>query len=45
VLAAGAVLNKAFEDTFSLYGGVPARHIKDLPRDARYFHRAVGFVK
>jgi acetyltransferase-like isoleucine patch superfamily enzyme len=45
VLAAGAVLTKAFEKSFSLYGGVPARYIKDVPNDARYFHRATGFVQ
>jgi len=45
VLAAGAVLTKAFEMSFAVYGGVPARHIKDLPKDARYFHRPVGFVE
>jgi acetyltransferase-like isoleucine patch superfamily enzyme len=45
VLAAGAVLTKAFEKSFSLYGGVPARYIKDVPNEARYFHRATGFVQ
>jgi acetyltransferase-like isoleucine patch superfamily enzyme len=44
VLAAGAVLTQAFEETYSLYGGVPARRIKDLPKDAAYFHRGIGFV-
>jgi acetyltransferase-like isoleucine patch superfamily enzyme len=44
VLAAGAVLTKSFEASFSLYGGVPARYIKEIPMDARYFHRAKGFV-
>ncbi len=44
VLAAGAVLNKAFETPFSLYGGVPARFIKEIPKDARYFNRKTGFV-
>ena len=44
VLAAGAVLTKPFEKSCAVYGGVPARHIKDLPPDARYFHRPTGFV-
>jgi acetyltransferase-like isoleucine patch superfamily enzyme len=45
VLAAGAVLNKAFDAPFSLYGGVPARCIKELPKEARYFHRTTGYVQ
>jgi acetyltransferase-like isoleucine patch superfamily enzyme len=45
VLAAGAVLTKAFEGCSALYGGVPARYIKEIPREARYFHRATGFVQ
>jgi acetyltransferase-like isoleucine patch superfamily enzyme len=45
VLAAGAVLNKAFVMSFSLYGGVPARHIKEIQKEARYFHRTAGFVE
>jgi acetyltransferase-like isoleucine patch superfamily enzyme len=44
VLAAGAVLTKAFDQPYSLYGGVPARHLKELPKDAKYFHRPAGFV-
>jgi acetyltransferase-like isoleucine patch superfamily enzyme len=44
VLAAGAVLTKAFDQPYSLYGGVPARHLKELPKDAEYFHRPTGFV-
>ena len=45
VLAAGAVLTKSFEKPFSLYGGVPARYIKEIPKEARYFHRSAGFVQ
>ena len=45
VLAAGAVLSKPFEASFSLYGGVPARCLKELPKDSRYFHRTTGFVR
>lgn len=45
VLAAGAVLNKSFDEQFTLYGGVPAKPIKELPHDAGYFQRTVGFVK
>jgi acetyltransferase-like isoleucine patch superfamily enzyme len=44
VLAAGAVLTRPFQESFSVYGGVPARLIKSLPQDARYFHRPTGFV-
>ena len=44
VLAAGAVLNKPFAESFSVYGGVPARYLKELPKKAGYFNRQVGFV-
>lgn len=44
VLAAGAVLNKPQHEEWSLYGGVPAKKIKDIPRDAQYFLRDQGFV-
>lgn len=39
VLGAGALLQKKYEDTFKLYGGVPARPIKDIDRADKFFHR------
>lgn len=44
MLAAGAVLTKKFDQSFSLYGGVPARFLKEIPKDAKYFHRQTGFI-
>ena len=44
VLAAGAVLNKVFSKEWVLYGGVPAKPIKDIPLNAKYFTREIGFV-
>jgi len=44
VLAAGAVLTKAFDESYSLYGGVPATRIKEMPKDAKYFNRTQGFI-
>jgi acetyltransferase-like isoleucine patch superfamily enzyme/GT2 family glycosyltransferase len=44
VLAAGAVLNKAYSDEWNLYGGVPAKPIKNIPQESKYFHREKGFV-
>ncbi len=44
VLAAGSVLTKNFHDEYVLYGGVPAKPIKELPHDAAYFIRQEGFV-
>lgn len=44
VLAAGAVLTGACAEPYRLYGGVPARAIKDLPENWAYFKREVGFV-
>lgn len=45
VLAAGAVLASRPEDTYGLYGGVPARFLSALSPDAAYFTRATGFVQ
>ena len=44
VLGAKSLLNKAFTGTYQLYGGVPARPIKSLSRDSKYFQRTEGFV-
>ena len=44
VLAAGAVLNKAYDEKWTLYVGVPARPKQSIPRDAKYFSRVKGFV-
>ena len=44
LLAAGAVLTKSFEKEWVIYAGVPARPIKNIPNDAKYFHREQGFV-
>jgi len=44
VLAAKSLLNKSFTETYQLYGGVPARPIKSLSRDHKYFQRTEGFV-
>ena len=44
VLGAKSLLNKAFTETYQLYGGVPARPLKALPRDSKYFQRTEGFV-
>jgi acyl-[acyl carrier protein]--UDP-N-acetylglucosamine O-acyltransferase len=44
VLGAKSLLNKSFTDTYQLYGGVPARPIKALSRDCKYFQRTEGFV-
>jgi acetyltransferase-like isoleucine patch superfamily enzyme len=44
VLGAKSLLNKVFTETYQLYGGVPARPIKALSRDCKYFQRTEGFV-
>lgn len=44
VLGAGSLLNKTFEAEFTLYGGVPARPLKALSKDALYFRRDKGYV-
>ena len=44
VLGAKSLLNKSFTETYQLYGGVPARPLKSLPRDYKYFQRTEGLV-
>jgi acetyltransferase-like isoleucine patch superfamily enzyme len=44
VLGAKALLNRAPTAPGWLYAGVPARPVKALPADAKYFRRKEGFV-
>lgn len=44
LLAAKALLNKAYDASWTLYGGVPAKAIKEISKDASYFTRKDGFV-
>ncbi len=45
VLGAKSLLNQAFEQDASLYGGVPAKLIKAMPvEQTAYFRRETGFV-
>jgi acetyltransferase-like isoleucine patch superfamily enzyme len=44
VLGAKSLLNRDHAETYSLYGGVPARVIKPLPRTCAYFQRSSGYV-
>jgi acetyltransferase-like isoleucine patch superfamily enzyme len=44
VLGAKALLNKKFVDEWTLYGGVPAKPIREIPRTAKFFTRTTGFV-
>lgn len=44
VLAAGAVLDSDVSEGYSIYGGVPARELKKIPNNARYFLREEAFV-
>ena len=44
VLGASSLLNKAFTIPYRLYGGNPAKEIKELSKDYLYFKREIGFV-
>lgn len=44
VLGAKSLLNKALENENTLYGGVPAEALKEIPKDAMYFKRTEGFI-
>lgn len=44
VVSAMSLCNKKYENSYSLYGGVPAKKIKDLEKNTNYFIRKVGYV-
>jgi len=44
VLGAKSLLNSTYHDSFQLYAGVPAKPIKELSPDLKYFRRTEGFV-
>lgn len=44
VLGAKSLLNKAQSQPQTLYAGVPAVAVKELPADLAYFQRTVGYV-
>lgn len=44
VLGAKALLNKVLSDEWTLYGGVPAKAIQTIDKNAKYFSRIDGFV-
>ncbi|MFD3002772.1 acyltransferase [Pontibacter toksunensis] len=44
VLGAKSLLNKKFLDEWTLYGGVPAKAVKEINRESKYFTRKSGFV-
>ena len=44
VLGAQSLLNKKWEEPYRLYGGVPAKPLKELPPEMEYFRRTEGFV-
>lgn len=44
VLGAKSLLNKPFSKEWTLYGGVPAKALSEIPRNAKYFTRTEGFV-
>lgn len=44
VLGANSLLNKSYAIPYRLYAGNPAKEIKELPIDFKYFNRTTGFV-
>jgi serine acetyltransferase len=44
VLGAKSLLNRAYSETYMLYGGTPAKPIQKLDENMAYFHREAGFV-
>ncbi len=43
-LVAKSLLNKSFSDEWMLYGGIPAKMIQEIPKNAKYFSRLEGYV-
>ena len=44
VVGAMSLINKEFDEEYSLYGGVPARKIKSLSKNQLYFNRQTGYI-
>jgi len=44
VLGAQSLLNKKWDEPYRLYGGVPAKPLKELSHEMEYFRRTEGFV-
>jgi acetyltransferase-like isoleucine patch superfamily enzyme len=44
VLAANALLNKAYDEPYQLYAGVPAKPVSQLDRSMKYFTRSTGYI-
>ncbi|MBX2833991.1 MAG: acyltransferase [Micavibrio sp.] len=44
LLAVGSVLHKPFTESFTLYSGVPAKAVKALNPEGKFFHREYGYV-
>jgi acetyltransferase-like isoleucine patch superfamily enzyme len=44
VLGANSLLNKSYSLSYRLYAGNPAKEIKELPKEFKYFNRVSGFV-
>ena len=44
VLGAQSLLNKKWDEPYRLYGGVPAKPLKELSQEMEYFRRTQGFV-
>ncbi|MBP1641181.1 MAG: acyltransferase [Bacteroidetes bacterium] len=44
VLGAKSLLNKNFNEEWTLYGGVPAICLQKIPKDYKYFTRSEGYV-
>lgn len=44
VLGAKSLMNKSYSEEYALYAGVPAKFVKKIDRNAKYFTRAVGYV-
>ena len=44
MLGAKSLLNKAYQEEYQLYAGMPARPLKEIPKSAKYFSRSEGFI-
>jgi acetyltransferase-like isoleucine patch superfamily enzyme len=44
ILGAQSLLNKKWNEPYRLYGGVPAKPVKELSPELEYFQRTEGFV-
>jgi hypothetical protein len=44
ILSAGAILTKEYQEGCKLYSDAPAKIVKEIPKEDKYFYRHKGLI-